>query len=700
VTVRDLLQFSPGVSFKQGNGPRDIVISIRGSSARNGFGVRNIVVLEDGFSVTQPDGLSHTDLTDPHAYAGVDVYRGPSSALFGNFANGGAINFRTRTGAEIDGVEIGSDFGSFGYLNNYASIGKKVGGLDIAVFASDVRGDGWTQHNRFETQTVNMTARYQATPDDLVTFKGIHNELYGDLSARLSLNQYYLNPYQRGCYAVPSLGATSVAGFISRSWCGQSAVPINGVNGATTQVSADMAGFHRNDRRDVFGLRWEHDFDKDTKWRTQVIYDDKNIIQPTGSTAALQDEPAVNASTDITRLGSLLGQDARHFFGLYFNRTRYTNYTTNALPIGNGASGATTNKQNAMMQNLGARGREEIALSPNVTMVLGLASEMTKIAALSENFSYVSAGARVGQPTGWSPITANHTYWNFGPEASVTWRVLPELMTHWRASSGYGTPNPGQLFIYQAGLSGDNANLKSQRNTGFDIGFDWTPYKNVLVSVTGFHEWYQNEQLTQTPGGSLQAYTFNAPGSAHRGVEALIDWQPIDGWRLRANYSYNNQIFTAFAEQLGAGGVINYFNRAGYKIPGVAPHELTARLGYDQPIGDFKGAGAFLEYNYKSAYFLDNGNVLTMPSYGLVNANIHYDNDVQFGPLKKFLVYFEVRNIFDRNWIASANNVTNRVTNIGGVVVQNGYADLAQNSTGAIYAGNPRLFQGGVKLKF
>jgi hypothetical protein len=65
-TVEALLQESPGVNFKQGNGPRDIGISIRGSNARNTFGIRNIVVLEDGFSVTQPDGLSRTDLLDPH----------------------------------------------------------------------------------------------------------------------------------------------------------------------------------------------------------------------------------------------------------------------------------------------------------------------------------------------------------------------------------------------------------------------------------------------------------------------------------------------------------------------------------------------------------------------------------------------------------------------------------------------------------
>jgi iron complex outermembrane receptor protein len=465
-----------------------------------------------------------------------------------------------------------------------------------------------------------------------------------------------------------------------------------------------MAGVHRNDRRDVFGLRWEHDFDANTKWRTQALYDDKNINQPTGATSALQDEPAVNASTDITQHWSFLGHDATHFAGLYFNRTRYTSYTGNVLPFGDGAFGATTNKQNAMQQNFGVRLREELALSQDVTGVLGLAVEQTRISALSENFGY----AANGRPTGYSstapfPINVNHVYWNVAPEASVTWRVTPELLTHFRASSGYGTPNPGQLFVNQQGLNGDNAALKTQRNTGFDIGADWAPTDRLRFSLTGFHEWYQNEQLTQSPGAGLQNFTFNAPGSVHRGVEALADWRPFDGWRLIANYTYNNQIFTDFVEQLGTanpGGVTGYFNRANYKIPGVAPHELTARVGYDQPFGDFKGLGGFVEYTYKSSYFLDNGNVLTIPSYGIVNLNIHFDRDIPGGFLKSVGMFFEVRNIFDRAYIASANNITNRVTKVNGVAVQNPYIDLAQNSTGSIYAGIPRVFQGGVKFKF
>jgi iron complex outermembrane receptor protein len=688
VTIRDMLQYSPGVSFKQGNGPRDVIVSIRGSAARVGFGVRNIVLLEDGFSVTQPDGLSRTDLTDPHAYAGVDVYRGPSSALFGNFANGGAINFRTRTGAEIDGIETGHEFGSFGYLNNYTAIGKNTGDFDIAVFASDVRSDGFILHHDADTQTVNMTARYKPTPDDLIVFKGIHNELFGNLSTRLSLNQYYVNPYQWGCYVVPR-----VANTVSSLFCGQQSVPLNGVAGARVQTTPSMAGFHRNDRRDVFGLRWEHDFDKDTKWRTQVIYDDKNINQPTGATAALQDEPAVNASTDITQIDSFMGHDVRHYLGFYFNRTRYVSYTANTLAFGDGAIGATTNKQNAMMQNMGMRGREELALSPDVTFVVGLAAEQTRIAALSEKYGYSAATARLNS---WQPVAANHTYWNFAPEASVTWRATPELLAHVRASSGYGTPNPGQLFVNQQGVNGDNSNLKSQRNTGFDVGVDWTPLPNALVSLTLYHEWYQNEQLTQTPGAGLLSYTFNAPGSVHRGAELLIDWRPFDGWRLLGVYTYMNQMFTDFTEQLGP---TSFFNRAGYKIPNIAPHEATLRVSYDQPYGFFKGLGAYVEYNYKGSYYLDNGNQLTIPSYGLVNFNLHYDSPLpdNFLHLRNFNAYIELENAFNRHWIASANNITNSLLAPG---IQNPGIILSNTGTGSIYAGTPRAVVGGVKFKF
>jgi iron complex outermembrane receptor protein len=149
----DILRESPGIPLKQGNGPRDVGISIRGPNTRNGLGIRNLVIFEDGFPVTQPDGLSRSDLIDPHADGGVDVTRGPSSALYGNYATGGALNFRTRPGGSIDRVEYGVDGGSFGYVNNYLAAGKKIRDFEASLFSSDVRGDGFTQNSWYNTKT-------------------------------------------------------------------------------------------------------------------------------------------------------------------------------------------------------------------------------------------------------------------------------------------------------------------------------------------------------------------------------------------------------------------------------------------------------------------------------------------------------------------------------------------------------------------
>ena len=76
------------------------------------------------------------------AWAPIDVIRGPFSTLYGNYATGGALDFRTRPGGTIDGAEYGIDASSCGYLNNYLTAGKKVGNFEASLFASDARGDG------------------------------------------------------------------------------------------------------------------------------------------------------------------------------------------------------------------------------------------------------------------------------------------------------------------------------------------------------------------------------------------------------------------------------------------------------------------------------------------------------------------------------------------------------------------------------
>jgi len=683
-SVGDILSDSPGVSVKQGNGPRDVGISIRGSNARNTFGIRNVVIFDDGFPVTQPDGLSRSDLIDPRAYGAIDVIRGPSSALYGNYATGGALNFRTRPGGTIEGVEYGVDGGSFGYLNNYLAAGKKLGNFEASLFASDARGDGFIGNSWFNTQTVNFLATLQATPDDRFTVKLINNDLSTRLPIRLSLNQFYQNPFQQGC----ATGATAAPG------CATVSLFNNGFNGSRDIETAVQAGLGRNDRRSIVGGRWEHDFDNQTTWRNQFVFDDRNINQPTGTTSAIGDFPSYNYMSDVTKRGELFGMDSTSFLGGFYNTLSWSSDTRNVKPGGIATLGLLSANVLGEHTNYGLRAREELKLTQSLTAVAGVGWETTLLKGTNTAFTYPVTNSPIATTT---PTNADKQFQNTAPELALLYRLNTDWKFRARVATGYGTPQLGNLFVLANGQFGNNTQLRTQKNLGYDLGFDWTPNNALRLSLTGFYEFFRDELVTQaTPANTPNSsFTFNAPRSEHRGVELAADWRVYSGWRFTAAYTYLDEFYTEYVENLTNGAVFS-FNRAGNKIPGVSPNELTTRLSYDELSGPLKGVGAFVEVQWKDSFYMDNANLLKAPGYQVVNLNAHYRTELASDYFRSLNLYLEVRNVFDRTYVASANNIGNSVTALG---VQNPASILA-NTTGSIYAGSPRAYIAGMRVAF
>jgi iron complex outermembrane receptor protein len=248
-----------------------------------------------------------------------------------------------------------------------------------------------------------------------------------------------------------------------------------------------------------------------------------------------------------------------------------------------------------------------------------------------------------------------------------------------------------------SGLSGNNTQLQTQKNLGYDLGFDWTPSNTLKVSATGFYEFFRDELVSQaTPANSANtSYTFNAPRSEHRGIELAADWKFYPGWRFMAAYTYLDEVYTEYVENITNVAVFS-FNRAGNKIPGISPNELTARIGYDEFAGPLTGLGGFVEVQWKDSFYMDNANLLKAPGYELVNVNVHYKTDLVSDTFRSLNLFLEVRNVFDRTYVASANNIANTVTGAG---LQNPASVLA-NTTGSIYAGSPRTFVAGMKVAF
>jgi iron complex outermembrane receptor protein len=356
---------------------------------------------------------------------------------------------------------------------------------------------------------------------------------------------------------------------------------------------------------------------------------------------------------------------------------------------------------------MGIHGREEIKFTDFLAGVAGLGAEYTHLLGSTNNFNFSANGVPSLAP---SSTSANNNYYNIAPEGALVYRPNSDWLVKARIATGYGTPQVSNLFVTPSGAFGNNTQLKSQTNLGYDLSTTWTPLDTVKLTVDGFYEFFQNELISQSPGISKPNFTFNAPRSEHRGVEVAGEWRFYPGWKTRLAYTYDNQIYTQYTEQLSAGtgptGKTSFFNRAGNRIPGVAPNELTARLGYDVPVGPAAGLGAYAEYYLTDDFYVDNGNLLKVPGSRIVNLNLHYDTDIQNSFIQKIGAYFEVRNVFNATNLASANNITNTISSVTGF--QNpGYSPVcaATNAalscaTGSIYAGMPRIFAGGVRVRF
>ena len=739
------LKFSPGVIVSNTNTGGEPIISIRGSGSNptsragnfRNFATRDIFVLSDGFPITTADGYSRTNVLDPHAFGGIEVFRGESSALFGNYALYGATNFKSYTGEQLDGATVGSEGGTFGYVNNYVRVGKKykfasLGEFDISVFGSDVRSNGVLDHAETQAQTGNMLVKWSPTTDNHFTLKYMFNNTYANIPGALSISEYFLNPYQNK-YGCP----VSVTFDPNNIYCSSRSTPTNGVWGnpgaygvnnlwTNRRQSFQQMGVHAHNMNHIVGGRFDHDFDQNTTLHLQTTYNYRenfNGVTPpaiTGATGGPQNfyGPAVSmdARGDITSKGTLLGRPVTHFIGFIYNNTSITQNAYTYFPNAwyAGWRGGPAAKIENYTSNLNVRGREEVALTDKLTAVVGLSGNWNRV-----NGNYMmptyqmqnsntnaiinpSAPAplrRAGIPwytmnmQPWYNVAANNAYNNSAPEASLTYQHNQAWKFRSRYAVGYSTPAFESLVASPLNPRMPNTGLKAQTSMGVDAGFDFTPDETLQVNVTFFNEWFRNQLQSQVSSyDNSISFMQNIPLAIHQGLETGIDWKPIEGWRFFSAYTFYNFFFQNFQDQLASNAI---YNRSGNYMPGQPAHTLTARVGYDIPHGDFQGAGAFVEYNFKSATTMDNANYTWIPGYGLINLNAHYEKEMNQGWLKKFMGYVEVRNLADTIYAASAMPFTNPVLS-NGVQLTSPLLPLQ----GTVMPGQPRAVVAGMRVSF
>lgn len=135
----------PGLRMEE-RSPGSYRLSIRGSLLRSPYGIRNIKIYLDDFSLTDASGNTYLNLLDPKLIDNIEIYKGPHSSQFG-VNTGGTVLLHTNSEKELE-VEIES--GNYAYFHPYGSFSDNFGAHKLNFFTSMHKNEGYREQSAMD----------------------------------------------------------------------------------------------------------------------------------------------------------------------------------------------------------------------------------------------------------------------------------------------------------------------------------------------------------------------------------------------------------------------------------------------------------------------------------------------------------------------------------------------------------------------
>ncbi len=149
-SLQNALNTIPGVMMESRGYGGSHRFSIRGSSLRSPFAVRNVKMYLDGMPLTSADGQTPLELVDAFDIGEIEIIKGPAGSMYGS-GNGGVLLMKTiPIDSGVVRLHTGFQAGSNdGYRQTAsASVGFKSGALRISQVLQDYAGYRQQEFNR------------------------------------------------------------------------------------------------------------------------------------------------------------------------------------------------------------------------------------------------------------------------------------------------------------------------------------------------------------------------------------------------------------------------------------------------------------------------------------------------------------------------------------------------------------------------
>lgn len=176
-------------------------LSIRGSSLRSPFGVRNVKLYWNDIPLTSPDGSTPLELIDVATIGKMEVIKGPVANIYGA-VNGGSLKFYTKSyGGDRKTISLNTTFGDFGLQRYIARTHLNFEKMKVDLFYIRQNYGGYRQQEfNNKDQLVWRIAWFKNK--HLLQTSGYHFDGQWGLPGAIDSTQVAMDPTQAAPFAV------------------------------------------------------------------------------------------------------------------------------------------------------------------------------------------------------------------------------------------------------------------------------------------------------------------------------------------------------------------------------------------------------------------------------------------------------------------------------------------------------------------
>ncbi|MBL0940584.1 MAG: TonB-dependent receptor [Gemmatimonadaceae bacterium] len=657
VSLTEALRTVPGVIAGNLFGGDDVRLSIRGSGARGGFGVRGVGILLDGVPITEPDGQTRLDQLDLGSARSIEIVRGPGSAMYGGAASGGVVNVITRSGREMQGISARLTGGGFGFDSvNLRKIDLQAGGargaFDGLIQASMTDLAGMRVQNENTMQRANLRLNWvrqeSGRPAPATT------------ATRIGLDVAYSNLDMQ----IP--GSLTDAGWRNEPWA---ADPLN-VTGA----------YGRREERWRFGARASQGLgDKLGSLDAFVFGTARTIDHPIfrvvdqnthrvqgGLRHAIGFRSGEGTSAITTRINT--GLDVDRWYG---DSRQWTNVA--------GTQGRTTPCVNDPARNIRSIScADQYVVLPSVGVYSSADVTRGKFTA--------TAGARYDRVTYdiddriRPNLSVKQSFDQVSPRIAVRYDIRPGTSVYSSVARGFEVPTNSELTASPDTIRGINTDLRPSSLINYEVGAKALVANKVLLDAAVYRTNVTGEFLSRTvviPGVQFPRTIYENVGRTRRTGLELSATTLVAPWMdVVTSYTYARYEMTQFTgTEINAQGQNVSVDYAGKRIPGVPSQRGAVELR----LRPASALGITVWGEAQSRTYVDNANTRSgtlytqvtqtgrppaivpvafgaVPAYGLAHATVSYRLPEVRGTrtgASRAELFVNVENIFDKRFAAA-----------------------------------------------